>query len=168
MREAVIVDAVRTPLGRGKETGSLHGWHPVDLAAEALRALVDRTKIDPAEVERLLFADLPHGRAVQPLPPWVTPERFATRANGEIAMAVVGAASRVRIDLDGFSGAHVLDCAVDPDFGIEDIEPALVLHRNDEARDLRLELAEPARALLADLFRALDLRAAPERVARFL
>src|SRR6185436_3738237 len=55
MREAVIVDAVRTPLGRGKETGSLHGWHPVDLAAEALRALVDRTKIDPAEIEDVIM-----------------------------------------------------------------------------------------------------------------
>ena len=36
MREAVIVEAVRTPLGRGKENGALHGWHAVDLAAEAL------------------------------------------------------------------------------------------------------------------------------------
>ena len=38
MREAVIVDAVRTPLGRGKANGALHGWHPVDLAAETLEA----------------------------------------------------------------------------------------------------------------------------------
>jgi acetyl-CoA acetyltransferase family protein len=55
MREAVIVDAVRTPLGRGKETGSLHGWHPVDLAAETLRALVGRTGIDPADVEDVIM-----------------------------------------------------------------------------------------------------------------
>jgi acetyl-CoA acetyltransferase family protein len=55
MREAVIVDAVRTPLGRGKETGSLHGWHPVDLAAEALRALAGRTGIDLAEVEDVIM-----------------------------------------------------------------------------------------------------------------
>ena len=55
MREAVIVDAVRTPLGRGKENGALHGWHPVDLASEALRALVDRTGIDPAEVEDVIM-----------------------------------------------------------------------------------------------------------------
>lgn len=39
MREAVIVDAVRTPLGRGKQTGQLHGWHPVDL--ELLSIVVD-------------------------------------------------------------------------------------------------------------------------------
>ena len=55
MREAVIVDAVRTPLGRGKENGALHGWHPVDLAGEALRALVDRTGVDPADVEDVIM-----------------------------------------------------------------------------------------------------------------
>ena len=55
MREAVIVDAVRTPLGRGKENGALHGWHPVDLASEALRALVDRSGLDPAEVEDVIM-----------------------------------------------------------------------------------------------------------------
>jgi acetyl-CoA acetyltransferase family protein len=55
MREAVIVDAVRTPLGRGKENGALHGWHPVDLASVALRALVERTGIDPVEVEDVIM-----------------------------------------------------------------------------------------------------------------
>ena len=55
MREAVIVDAVRTPLGRGKQTGSLHGWHPVDLSAVTLKALVDRTGIDPALVEDVIM-----------------------------------------------------------------------------------------------------------------
>jgi acetyl-CoA acetyltransferase family protein len=55
MREAVIVDAVRTPLGRGKQTGALHGWHPVDLAAETLRAIVERTGIDPALVEDVIM-----------------------------------------------------------------------------------------------------------------
>lgn len=55
MREAVIVDAVRTPLGRGKENGALHGWHPVDLASETLKALVGRTGIDPAEIEDVIM-----------------------------------------------------------------------------------------------------------------
>lgn len=55
MREAVIVDAVRTPLGRGKDTGALHGWHPVDLAAETLQALVQRTGIEPAMVEDVIM-----------------------------------------------------------------------------------------------------------------
>jgi len=55
MREAVIIEAVRTPLGRGKDTGCLHGEHPVDLAARTLRAIVDRTGLDPAEVEDVIM-----------------------------------------------------------------------------------------------------------------
>ena len=45
MNTAVIVDAVRTPLG--KSNGALRDWHPVDLAAETLTALVDRNGLDP-------------------------------------------------------------------------------------------------------------------------
>jgi acetyl-CoA acetyltransferase family protein len=55
MREAVIVDAVRTPLGRGKQTGALHGWHPVDLGAHTLKALVERTGVDPALIEDVIM-----------------------------------------------------------------------------------------------------------------
>lgn len=55
MREAVIVDAVRTPLGRGKKTGALSSWHPVDLAAHILRALIERTGVDPADVEDVIM-----------------------------------------------------------------------------------------------------------------
>ena len=46
MRDAVIVDAVRTPLGKGRATGALAGVHPVDLLATPLRALVERTGVD--------------------------------------------------------------------------------------------------------------------------
>jgi acetyl-CoA acetyltransferase family protein len=53
MTEAVIVDAVRTPLGR--RNGKLAGWHPVDLAAHTLRALIDRTGIDPAVVDDVIM-----------------------------------------------------------------------------------------------------------------
>ncbi len=55
MREAVIVDAVRTPLGRGKPTGALHPVHAVDLAVTPLRALVERTGIDPALIEDVIM-----------------------------------------------------------------------------------------------------------------
>jgi acetyl-CoA acetyltransferase family protein len=55
MREAVIIDAVRTPLGRGKKNGALAGRHPVDLAAEPLRALVARTGIDPELIEDVIM-----------------------------------------------------------------------------------------------------------------
>jgi acetyl-CoA acetyltransferase family protein len=50
---AVIVDAIRTPLG--KRNGKLKDWHPVDLASEVLKALVDRTGIDPAIVEDVVM-----------------------------------------------------------------------------------------------------------------
>ena len=46
MAEAVIVDAVRTPLGKGKANGTLHGVHPVDLLAHPLEALVERTGVE--------------------------------------------------------------------------------------------------------------------------
>ena len=49
IREAVIVDTIRTPIGRRK--GQLSGWHPADLLGLVLRELVDRTGIDPAQVD---------------------------------------------------------------------------------------------------------------------
>ena len=54
MHEAVIVDAVRTPVGRGKAGGALSGVHAVDLLAASLRALMDRVQIDPALVDDVL------------------------------------------------------------------------------------------------------------------
>ncbi|MCU1460230.1 MAG: putative acetyl-CoA acyltransferase [Acidimicrobiales bacterium] len=53
MPDAVIVDAVRT--AGGKRNGKLKDWHPVDLAAETLEALVERTGIDPALVEDVIM-----------------------------------------------------------------------------------------------------------------
>jgi len=52
IREAVIVDAVRTPLGR--RDGVLKGWHPVDLLAHTLRGLVDRNKLNPALINDVI------------------------------------------------------------------------------------------------------------------
>ncbi len=51
MREAVIVEAVRSPLGRGKPGGQISGVHAVDLLAHALKAAIDRTGIDPLEID---------------------------------------------------------------------------------------------------------------------
>jgi acetyl-CoA acyltransferase len=53
MPNAVIVDAVRTPLGR--RNGSLKDVHPVNLAAHVLRALQERTGIDPALIEDVIM-----------------------------------------------------------------------------------------------------------------
>jgi len=52
MATAVIVDAVRTPLGR--RNGALRDWHPVDLAAHVLRAVVERNDLDPALVDDVI------------------------------------------------------------------------------------------------------------------
>nr|WP_119611433.1 thiolase family protein [Streptomyces acidiscabies] len=54
MRDAVIVEAVRTPVGKGKPGGSLSHVHPVDLLAHTLRTLVDRTGIVPALVDDVI------------------------------------------------------------------------------------------------------------------
>jgi len=53
MPDAVIVDAVRTPIG--KRHGSLSGWHPAELAAEMLRALERRNDLDPAGVDDVML-----------------------------------------------------------------------------------------------------------------
>ncbi len=52
-REAVIVEAVRTAVGR--RGGQLKDWHPVDLLAQTLSALVQRTKIDAGLVEDVII-----------------------------------------------------------------------------------------------------------------
>lgn len=49
MPDAVIVEAVRTPIG--KRNGSLAGVHPVDLSALVLNELISRTGVDPAEID---------------------------------------------------------------------------------------------------------------------
>src|SRR4051812_8071544 len=53
MRDAVIVGAVRTPVGR--RGGGLAGVHPVDLAAHALRTLAERSGFAPADVEDVVW-----------------------------------------------------------------------------------------------------------------
>lgn len=53
MTTAVIVDAIRTPLGR--RNGKLKDWHPVDLAAETLKALQDRNDLDPSVVDDVVM-----------------------------------------------------------------------------------------------------------------
>ncbi|GAA2401382.1 acetyl-CoA acyltransferase [Catellatospora methionotrophica] len=53
MRDAVIIGAVRTPVGR--RNGGLSGVHPVDLAGQILQDLGDRTGFDPADVEDVIL-----------------------------------------------------------------------------------------------------------------
>jgi acetyl-CoA acetyltransferase family protein len=53
MPQAVIVDAVRTPVGR--RGGRLSGWHAVDLAAQPLKALLRRNDLDPSDIEDVIM-----------------------------------------------------------------------------------------------------------------
>ncbi|MFC0531217.1 thiolase family protein [Phytohabitans kaempferiae] len=74
---SVIVDAVRSPMGRGKPGGALSGTHPVDLLAGVLTALVERTGVDPATVDDVLV-----GCVGQNLEQSATPGRQAWLAAG--------------------------------------------------------------------------------------
>ena len=53
MPEAFIVDAVRSPVGR--RGGALAGVHPADLGAHSIRALIERSGVDPAAVDDVVF-----------------------------------------------------------------------------------------------------------------
>ncbi|MEV5551877.1 thiolase family protein [Streptomyces sp. NPDC052309] len=55
MRDAVIVDAVRTAVGKGKPGGALSGVHPVELSAHVLKALAERNSLDPGAVDDVIW-----------------------------------------------------------------------------------------------------------------
>ncbi|MGX7731465.1 thiolase family protein [Rhodococcus sp. 2H158] len=55
MTRAVIVDAVRSPIGRGKAQGALAGVHPSDLLAQVLAGLVGRNDLDPGLIDDVLI-----------------------------------------------------------------------------------------------------------------
>ena len=56
MREAVIIEALRTPIGKGKHgsKGALSAFHPAHLLAKVQEAVVARAGIDPAEIEQII------------------------------------------------------------------------------------------------------------------
>ncbi|PPJ22684.1 thiolase family protein [Nocardia nova] len=54
MTTAVIVDAIRTPSGKGKPGGQLSNLHPTELLSAVLRGLIDRTELDPALVDDVI------------------------------------------------------------------------------------------------------------------
>ncbi|MCP1388664.1 thiolase family protein [Corynebacterium sp. TA-R-1] len=54
MRNAVVVEVVRTAVGKGKMGGALSGMHPVDLLATVLEAIVERNNLDPAKVDDVI------------------------------------------------------------------------------------------------------------------
>jgi acetyl-CoA acetyltransferase family protein len=55
MNSAVVVDVVRSPVGRGKSGGALHGLHAVELLAQVLSALFRRNDVDPGQVDDVII-----------------------------------------------------------------------------------------------------------------
>ncbi|MBA2607442.1 MAG: acetyl-CoA C-acetyltransferase [Actinobacteria bacterium] len=55
MPEALIIDAMRSPRGRGKKTGALHGVHPQRILAQVLNALRDRHGFDTKDVDDVIM-----------------------------------------------------------------------------------------------------------------
>ena len=76
MPAAVLVDAVRSPMGRGKPGGALSSVHPVDLLAQVLQALAARTGLDPGKDS--LAQMVPHPRRLG------IPDEFA-----RLALAII-------------------------------------------------------------------------------
>jgi acetyl-CoA C-acetyltransferase len=69
MAEAFIYDHVRTPRGRGRPDGALHEITPVQLAAQTLQALRDRSELQISGVEDVIFGCVsPHGEQGAVLP----------------------------------------------------------------------------------------------------
>ena len=77
MREALIIDAVRSPMGRGKAGGALSEVHPVDLLAQVLRALVERNRLDPGMIDDVMVGCVSQGGEQSG-----TPGRMAVLAAG--------------------------------------------------------------------------------------
>ena len=74
MPEAVIVEAVRTPMG--KRGGKLSGWHPTDLLAATLSELVSRSGIDPATDDDDICGCVARGHSFRLVDPLHTAERL--------------------------------------------------------------------------------------------
>src|SRR3546814_7920904 len=54
MQTPYIVDAIRTPMARGRAGGALADLHPVEILAHLLRTLVTRNRFDPGEVDDII------------------------------------------------------------------------------------------------------------------
>ncbi|WKU03545.1 acetyl-CoA C-acetyltransferase [Micromonospora sp. HUAS LYJ1] len=105
MGDAYILDGVRTPRGRGKATGSLHGIHPQHLLAQVLDTLVERG-LDPHVVDEVVVGNSSnqgdHGHSIGRLAvlaanwPYTTPGYTLNRYCGSALQAVAVASMGVR------------------------------------------------------------------------
>lgn len=105
--DAWIIDAVRTPRGRGRADGALHGIHPQALFAQCLQALCARTGFDPVDVDDVVAGNGilagEHGDDIARLSallagwpetvPGMTLNRFCGSGQQAITVAATGVAS---------------------------------------------------------------------------
>lgn len=61
MRQAYIVDAVRSPMGRGRSTSVFAELHPVELLSQVIKGLVERNRLDPGLVDDVLIGCVSQG-----------------------------------------------------------------------------------------------------------
>jgi acetyl-CoA C-acetyltransferase len=104
MREAWIIDGVRSPRGRGKPSGALHEIHPQEILAQVLNALRDRMGFDAAEVDDVVIGngsnDGDHGACIGRLAmltagwpyeaPGMTLNRFCGSGQQSVIFAAMG------------------------------------------------------------------------------
>jgi acetyl-CoA C-acetyltransferase len=104
MRDALIIDGVRTPRGKGKPSGALHEIHPQELLAQVLNALVARDGFDAADVDDVVIGnasgDGDHGICIGRLAvlaagwpveaPGLTLNRFCGSGQQAIAFGAMG------------------------------------------------------------------------------
>ena len=138
MTEAFIFDHVRTPRGRGRSNGGLHSVPPVELAAQVLRALRERSQLDPARVEEVILgcvnpvgeqgADIARPAALLALGesvPGIQIDRYCSSSldacnlaaaqvmAGQLQMVIAGGVeSMSRIPIGSQGGAYALDPAL--------------------------------------------------------
>jgi acetyl-CoA C-acetyltransferase len=107
MTDAWILDAVRTPRGRGRPGGGLHGLHPQELFAQCLQALIARGGFDPGQVDDVVAGNGmqagEHGDDIARLSlllagwpetvPGMTLNRFCGSGQQAITVAAAGVAS---------------------------------------------------------------------------
>jgi acetyl-CoA C-acetyltransferase len=105
--EALIVDGLRTPRGRGKPSGGLHDIHPQELMAQVLNSLIERVGIDSSDVDDVIVGngtnDGDHGQNIgrlsvlaagwAPETPGTTVNRFCGSGQQAIMFASTGIAS---------------------------------------------------------------------------
>lgn len=133
MRQALIIDGVRTPRGKGKPQGALHHFHPQELLAQSLRALTHRTGVDPRLIDDVVVGNGinvgDHGDCIGRLAvlaagwpvetPGFTLNRFCGSGQQAVTLAAMGIMSGMQ---EAVVGAGVESMSRYPERGVTTID----------------------------------------------